>query len=110
VTLHSLIPALARSLHVITLLLFWLMPAWIAVSSLFTFMAGFFLVPLYVPVWVILRWFCRVLLESEDLPNNLVPILEKSVLRNSRALRYNVILSIPAIFLFIGYLARRGAI
>jgi hypothetical protein len=107
---EALTTGAARVLYVLTWLLFLGMPVWIFLSSFFTFLAGFFLVPLYIPIWVILRWLCRLLLSSRNLRGSLVPMLQKSVLRNTRALRYNVILSIPALVLFVGYLAGRGAI
>jgi len=107
---EALTTGAARVLYVLTWFLFLVMPVWIFVTSFFTFLAGFFLVPFYVPIWVVLRWLCRLLLTSRNLRESLVPMLQKSVLRNTRALRYNLILSIPAIILFIGYLAGRGAI
>jgi hypothetical protein len=107
---QTMINSLARLLHITTLLLFLFMPVWIAVSSLFTFLAGFFLVPFYIPIWLILRLLCRLLLRSESLPDNIVAILEKSIRRNSRALLFNIILSVPAIFLFVGHLKSIGKI
>lgn len=105
---------LAHLLFLITLFLFCMMPFWILISSFFTFMVGLFLVPLYIPLWIVLRSCCRFLLKAFQ-DNDATDIksiqrLERAIRLNTRALKYNIWLSIPVLFLFLGYMHGRGKI
>ena len=102
---------LAYFLFWVTRILFWIMPFWIVISSFFTFMAGLFLVPFYIPIWIILRMCCRVLLKHiqvmDTSVNKSIHKLESAIRLNSRALKYNLYLSLPVSILFLGYMVGR---
>ena len=100
----------ANLLFFISLFLFYFIPVWILVSSLFTFMAFLFLVPFYMSIWVVLRLICQALLKSQQLEDRHVRRLERAIISNTRALKYNFYLSLPILFLYLGYLNHRGKI
>lgn len=98
----------ANFIFFISLFLFFFMPVWILVSSFFTFMAFLFLVPFYMPIWVVLRLICQALLKSQQLEKVHILRLERAIKFNTRALKYNFYLSLPVLLLYLGYFSHRG--
>ncbi len=97
---------LTHALYWVSAFLFYIMPLWIVVSSFFTFMAFLFLVPLYMPIWLVLRWISRKLKTSPLLDEQHQQKLNRAIVFNTRALKYNFYLSIPIVILFLGYLSK----
>lgn len=108
--MNRLVKIFADIVSFVSIFLFFVMPVWILVSSFFTFMALLFLVPLYVPIWIVLRIVCRALIKSPVMDERRILRLERAVRYNTRALKYNLYLSIPVLFLFFGYLHGLGKI
>ena len=70
-------------------------------------MAFLFLVPFYMPIWIVLRWLSRKLKTSPLLETAHQNKLDRAIAFNTRALKYNFYLSIPIAFLFLGYLRKK---